>query len=83
MKKFHVTFLVLMVTIASGCAGKGLTAENFYEGAKLRARAAHPDVIQEQGELGLSYEQYEAERKKLRGNSDPAPAEKKQTGSRP
>ena len=47
------------------------------------ARAAHPDVIQEQGELGLSYEQYEAERKKLRGNSDPAPAEKKQTGSRP
>lgn len=66
-----------MVTTVSGCAGKGLTAENFYEGAKSRARVVHPDVIQEQGGLGLSYEQYEAERKKLRENSDPAPAEKK------
>lgn len=83
MKKLHVTFLVLMATIVSGCAGKGLTAENFYEGAKMRARTAHPDVIQEQGELGLNYDQYEAERKKLRGNSDPAPVEKKQTESRP
>lgn len=77
MRKLYIVLSALVVTAVPGCAGKGLTAENFYEGAKLRARVAHPDVIQEQGELGLSYEQYEAERKKLRGENTPAPAEKK------
>lgn len=77
MRKLHVVLFILVVATVPGCAGKGLTAENFYEGAKLRARVAHPDVIQEQGELGLSYEQYEAERKKLHGENDPAPTEKK------
>lgn len=77
MEKLHIVLLALVITAVPGCAGKGLTAENFYEGAKLRARVAHPNVIQEQGELDLSYEQYEAERKKLRGKGDPVPTEKK------
>lgn len=59
--------IVLWVPLAllAGCANSERVYGNIYEGLKTREAIVHPSAEQKPPEKSMSYQEYEAERKKL------------------
>ena len=51
--------------LLAGCANSERYYGNVYEGLKTREAFVHPSVEQKPAEKSMSYQDYEAERKKL------------------
>jgi hypothetical protein len=51
--------------LLAGCANSERYYGNVYEGLKTREAIVHPSVEQKPAEKSMSYQEYEAERKKL------------------
>jgi hypothetical protein len=54
----------------AGCANSENLYGNIYEGLKTRDALVHPPVEQRPAEQSMSYQDYEAERKKLLETTD-------------
>jgi hypothetical protein len=62
----HATLLGLFAAaIVAGCAGADGYQRNVYEGLKIREAILNPSADRPMNQQGLSYDQYETERKKL------------------
>lgn len=56
--------------LLAGCANSERYYGNVYEGLKTREAIVHPSVEQKPAEKSMSYQEYEAERKKLLESND-------------
>lgn len=54
----------------TGCANSERVYANIYEGLKMRNAIINPSVEQKPAEKSMSYQEYEAERKKLLESND-------------
>lgn len=54
----------------AGCANSERVYGNIYEGLKAREAIVHPSAEQKPAEQSMSYQKYEAERKKLLESND-------------
>lgn len=57
--------LCAQLGLLAGCAHTERYYGNVYEGLKAREATVHPSVAQKPAEKSMSYQEYEAERKKL------------------
>lgn len=62
--------IALCVHLLAGCANSEHYYGNIYEGLKTREAIVHPSVEQNPAEKFMSYQEYEAERKKLLESND-------------
>jgi hypothetical protein len=62
--------MLFLGALLGGCADAGRYQRNVYEGLKTREAIVNPPADRPATSQGLSYDQYEAERKKL--SPDPA-----------
>lgn len=56
--------------VLAGCTSSERVYGNIYEGLKTREAIVHPSIEQKPAEKSMSYQEYEAERKKLLENND-------------
>jgi hypothetical protein len=70
MRTLPTIALGIPLALLSGCANSERVYENVYEGLKAREAAVHPSTEQEPPEKSMSYQEYEAERKKLLNSKD-------------
>ena len=56
--------------LLAGCANSERVYGNLYEGLKTREAIVHPSAEQKPAEKSVSYQEYEAERKKLLESND-------------
>lgn len=56
--------------LLAGCASSERVYGNIYEGLKTREKIVHPSLEQRPPEKSMSYQEYEAERKKLLESAD-------------
>lgn len=59
------TALCAHLTLLAGCASQERLYGNVYEGLKTRETLVHPSVAAKPPKKSMSYQEYEAERKKL------------------
>ncbi|TCV80114.1 hypothetical protein [Sulfurirhabdus autotrophica] len=62
--KFTIVFFA-QILLLSGCANKETAYANIYEGLKTRNVIMNPVSEQKPSDKSMSYQEYEAERKKL------------------
>ena len=66
-----ITFVLCShLGLLAGCANSERYYGNVYEGLKAREAIVHPSVEQKPAEKSMSYQEYEAERKKLLESND-------------
>ena len=58
------------IMLLAGCADRERVYGNIYEGLKTREAIVHPSLEQKPAGKSMSYEEYEAERRKLLENHD-------------
>jgi hypothetical protein len=62
--------LCVHLGLLAGCANSERYYGNIYEGLKAREAIVHPSIEQKPAEKSMSYQEYEAERKKLLEGND-------------
>ncbi len=65
MRTAAAIVLWLFIVVLTGCSDRGRLYGNIYEGLRVRDAYAHPSLEREPAERGMSYPEYEAERRKL------------------
>jgi len=58
------------LSLLAGCASRERVYSNIYEGLKTREAIIHPSAEQKPHEKSISYQEYEAGRKKLLESND-------------
>lgn len=62
--------LCVHLGLLAGCANSERVHGNIYEGLRTREAIVHPSAEQKPPEKSMSYQEYEAERKKLLESND-------------
>ena len=70
MRTVVTIFLCAHLGLLAGCANSERVYGNLYEGLKTREAIVHPSAEQKPAEKSMSYQEYEAERKKLLESND-------------
>ena len=70
MRKVFAITLCASLGLLSGCANSERVYGSIYEGLKTREAIVHPTVDRKPAEKSMSYQEYEAERKKLLESDD-------------
>jgi len=65
MRTILTIALCAVLSLLAGCASSEIVYGNIYEGLKTREQIVDPSVEQKPSEKSMSYQEYEAERKKL------------------
>lgn len=70
MRTILTIALCAYLSLLAGCASSERVYGNIYEGLKTREQIVHPSVEQKPPEKSMSYQEYDAERKKLLEGTD-------------
>ena len=70
MRTLLTIALCAHLSLLAGCASNERVYGNIYEGLKTREAIVHPSAEQKPPEKSMSYQEYEAERKKLLESTD-------------
>ncbi|MDG4554504.1 MAG: hypothetical protein P9E24_09700 [Candidatus Competibacter sp.] len=70
MRAVFTITLCANLSLLAGCASNERIYGNIYEGLKTREAIVHPSAEQKSPEKSMSYQEYEAERKKLLESND-------------
>ena len=70
MRTVLIIALCTYLSLLAGCASNERIYGNIYEGLKTREAIVHPSAEQKPLEKSMSYQEYEAERKRLLESND-------------